>query len=221
MRISLAGQAFVGSWEWDGKEGRVGDLFFPYYDYVGKRFVKIGDLVSARRYLTIGWGHVVKAGEDFSAGVTLDRLHSIFESDLLGVELAIDQYVTAPYGLTQTQYDALVDFGHNLGAGRLRPENNTMIRLLNAGDYGAVARIDAAGNVQGHILDWDVVNGVHDPGLLERRRQEGRMWCSISTEEADERAAALHAESVRIAAERAASVQFSALDLLPSSEGRE
>ncbi len=219
MRISLAGQAFVGSWEWDGKEGfdTSKGLFFPYYDYVGKRFVKIGDLVSARRYLTIGWGHVVKAGEDFSAGVTLDRLHAIFESDLLGVELAIDEHVTAP--LNQNQYDALVDFGHNEGAGRLRPENNAMIRLLNAGDYGAVARIDAAGNVQGHILDWDVVNGAHDPGLLERRRQEGRMWCSDAPSTPDERAAALLAESTRIAAERAASVQFGLLDLLPT--GRE
>jgi lysozyme len=67
--------------------------------------------------------------------------------------------------LTQGQFDALVDFCFNLGAGRLAA--STLLKALNARRY------DAAGE---QLLRWDVAAGEVNAGLRARREAEARLW---------------------------------------------
>jgi lysozyme len=69
--------------------------------------------------------------------------------------------------LTQGQFDALVDFCFNLGAGRLA--SSTLLRCLNAG------RCDAAAE---QLLRWDLAGGEVNLGLKARRETELRLWKS-------------------------------------------
>ena len=67
--------------------------------------------------------------------------------------------------LTQGQFDALVDFCFNLGAGRLT--TSSLLRELNAGHY------EIAGE---QLLRWDFAGGVVNSGLKARRLAEFRLW---------------------------------------------
>jgi len=69
--------------------------------------------------------------------------------------------------LTQGQFDALVDFCFNLGAGRLA--KSTLLRCLNAGRYNDAAE---------QLLLWDLAGGEVNLGLKARREAELRLWKS-------------------------------------------
>jgi lysozyme len=74
--------------------------------------------------------------------------------------------VTVP--LTQGQYDALVSFTYNEGAGRL--QSSTLLKDLNAKEYGAVP---------GQLAEWVYGGGVKLPGLVTRRAAEARSFTSV------------------------------------------
>jgi lysozyme len=73
--------------------------------------------------------------------------------------------------LTQGQYDALVSFPFNEGAGRLQA--STLLKMLNAGNYQATA---------GQFGAWVYGGGVKLPGLVIRRAAEAEMFggCGIT-----------------------------------------
>jgi lysozyme len=114
---------------------------------------------------SIGYGH---HGPDVKEGMTwtLAQADSALDNDLQAVCKEIDSLVNVP--LTQGQYDALVDFTFNLGAGRLK--SSTLLRLLNSGDY-------AGAGLQ--FKHWDIVNGLPNQGLLARREAEQALWGSV------------------------------------------
>lgn len=67
--------------------------------------------------------------------------------------------------LNQHQRDALISFTFNLGQGNLR--DSTLLKKLNAGDYGAVpAELDK----------WIKAGGRTLPGLVKRRAGEGALF---------------------------------------------
>lgn len=114
---------------------------------------------------TIGIGHVVRPGESFPNGITHDQALALLANDLDIAEHGVNTRVTVD--MTQNQFDALVSFTFNCGAGALA-ESSTL-RLLNAGD------IDGAGQA---LLLWDKRKDPHtgalvvDGGLLARRKAE-------------------------------------------------
>jgi lysozyme len=63
--------------------------------------------------------------------------------------------------LSQGQYDALVSFTYNEGAGRL--QTSTLLTLLNAGNYAGAS---------GQFGDWVYGGGVKLTGLVTRRAAE-------------------------------------------------
>jgi lysozyme len=71
--------------------------------------------------------------------------------------------VKAP--LTQGQFDALVDFTFNLGAGRLA--SSTLLKSLNAGRYDDAAE---------QLLRWDHAGGQENAALKARREAEAELW---------------------------------------------
>jgi lysozyme len=116
---------------------------------------------------TIGYGHLIRPGETFPAGITEPQATAILSSDTQEAELAIARLVKV--ALTQGQFDALVDFCFNLGVGRLTA--STLLRELNAGNHDAAAA---------QLLSWDHAGGVIVAGLKARREAELQLWNSSS-----------------------------------------
>jgi lysozyme len=112
---------------------------------------------------TIGYGHLIKPGETFPNGITEQQAAAILSSDVQDAEQAVARLVKV--ALTQGQFDALVDFCFNLGAGRLA--GSTLLRDLNAGSPDAAAA---------QLLSWDHAGGVVVAGLRERREAELELW---------------------------------------------
>lgn len=167
MKTSGHGTAFIQAQEWIPRSARCGwneaqKLYFPYKDYKG--------------FWTMGCGHLVRSGEDFSAGRTEQQISDLLAADLSKVEQAIKEHVSAP--LTQNRYDALVSFGFNEGTGALDPAHHDPVRLINLYHYEAFARSGPNGKIVGEITAWDITGGVHDTGLARRRQAEGRMFCT-------------------------------------------
>ena len=107
---------------------------------------------------TIGWGHT---GPEVIEGLTItkDEADFLLEQDTQTAVDAVNRLVTV--SLTQSEFDALVDFVFNAGQGNFR--KSTLLRLLNEGDYqGAAKQFDL----------WDHAGGKVVAGLLRRRQDE-------------------------------------------------
>ncbi len=78
---------------------------------------------------TIGYGHRILPGESFPHGVQREQAEAILARDILEAEDHLRRLVKVP--LTQGQFDALVDFIFNLGAGRFAA--STLLREINSG----------------------------------------------------------------------------------------
>ena len=106
---------------------------------------------------TIGIGHRLLPGESFPGGVTLEAAQAILIHDLTFVQNELTVLVDP--SCTQNQWDALCDFGFNLGVGALK----TM--LAHGWDF-----------VPLQIPRWnhDRQNGIEvvDPDLTARRAAE-------------------------------------------------
>jgi len=83
--------------------------------------------------------------------------------DLHAAETAVTRMVNV--ALKQRQFDALVDFCFNVGAGKLATP--TFFKDFNAGEYGAAAE---------EMLRWDHVLGKEMAGLKARRESEFALW---------------------------------------------
>lgn len=80
---------------------------------------------------------------------------------------AVERYVQAK--LTQSQFDALVDFAYNAGAQNLR--TSTLLRKLNAGDIEGAA---------GQFSRWVFADGKALPGLIRRREAEAKLFRGVA-----------------------------------------
>ena len=112
---------------------------------------------------TIGYGHLIKVNEAFPDAITEPQAAAILDGDLREAEHAVARLVKV--ALTQGQFDALVDFCFNLGAGRLA--GSTLLRELNAGRHDAAAE---------QLLSWDHTGGQVNAGLKARREAELKLW---------------------------------------------
>lgn len=110
---------------------------------------------------TIGYG--TTAGVKMGDTITKERAEELLREDVKRFEAQVLRLVKVP--LTQGQFDALVSFVYNLGAGNL--SNSTLLRLLNAGDYkGAAAQFDR----------WVYASGKKLSGLVKRRAAERALF---------------------------------------------
>lgn len=110
---------------------------------------------------TIGVGHTkgVKRGDT----CTVEQAMEWLRDDVVGAEAAVLRLVTV--ALTQDEFDALVSFVFNVGAGAF--EGSTLLRRLNAGDYdGAAAQFKR----------WNKNDGRVMAGLTTRREAEAKLF---------------------------------------------
>jgi lysozyme len=84
---------------------------------------------------SIGYGHFIKPGEQFSEPMSETTAREILRRDAQIASDAVRAYVTVP--LAQNQFDALASFVYNVGVGAFR--SSTLLRVLNAGNYSAAA----------------------------------------------------------------------------------
>lgn len=114
-------------------------------------------------FRTIGFGHRQQPDENYPDGISLAQGESLLAIDILTAESAIARLVKVP--LAQGQFDALVDFVFNLGAGRLA--SSTLLSYLNARKYDAAAW---------QLLAWDRAGSRENAALKARREAEFRLW---------------------------------------------
>lgn len=110
---------------------------------------------------TIGYGHTlgVKRGQR----ITKERAYELLQADVKRFESAVNRQVEVP--LTQYQFNALVSFAFNVGAGAL--ESSTLLKRLNAREYNEVAP---------QLMRWVYADGKRSRGLERRRKVEGAMF---------------------------------------------
>lgn len=110
---------------------------------------------------TIGWGHTQGVEE----GMTCSQIQADqwLLDDVQDAVNAVNRLVKI--GITQEEFDALVDFTFNVGIGNFA--RSTLLADLNAN------------NVQGAIDEfekWDMAGGQHLAGLLRRRIAEKALF---------------------------------------------
>ena len=112
---------------------------------------------------TIGYGHLLRAGESYPNGISQADALELLRSDAQVAVNAVNAGVKV--AISQNSFDAIVSFTFNLGTGALA--SSTALRLLNTGDLQGAA--DA-------LLLWDKVNGVPNQGILNRREAERELF---------------------------------------------
>ena len=130
MNISPTGIAFI--------ESNESLILLPYNDN-GKQ--------------AIGYGHDLLPGESYPEGITQEQAEALLFHDLVPIQTALASLV--PPDCTQNQWDALCDFGYNLGVGALK------IMLGHGWDQVPV-----------QIPRWNHINGQVAAGLTARRANE-------------------------------------------------
>ena len=145
-------------------------------DTNGKNFIKSFEGLRLLAYQdsagvwTIGWGSTRYAnGLPVKKGDTLvnrECADDLFDLTLSPYEAAVNRDVKVP--LTQDQFNVLVDFEYNEGAGALG--ESTLLKKLNAGDYAGAAN---------QFLVWDEITNpaTHKKEVLDdlfKRRTKER-----------------------------------------------
>ena len=142
-------------------EGRVkiGGKHVIYDDKTGKPVDSNKELPKGA---TIGYGHLIKSGEDFRKGIT--EKQAILRSDILTAEFAVKDNITVP--LSQNQYDALVSLAYNIGAKNFA--GSTVVKYVNDSNYHNTKypTLESAWKA------WNKSGGGEMSGLSNRRHQE-------------------------------------------------
>ena len=114
---------------------------------------------------TNGYGHT-KGVTKTTKPITPTDGEALLAEDLVEFEDAVTDALVVP--VTQGQFDALVAFSFNVGAGAFR--KSTLLKKLNAGDaVGAAAE----------FLRWNKAKGRVLGGLVRRRKAERDMFLGL------------------------------------------
>jgi lysozyme len=121
-------------------------------------------------HCTIGHGHLVHRGRcnggepaEFRAGITPATSGAAPRADAAVAAAAVRDNVTV--ALTQQQFDALVSFTFNVGAGAFR--RSALLERLNHGHHESVPA---------QLRRWVTASGRTLPGLVARRDAEARLF---------------------------------------------
>jgi lysozyme len=106
---------------------------------------------------TIGYGHTRGVTEGMTC--TSDQAAQWLQNDVAAAVVCVLHMVDV--AISQAQFDALVSFVFNVGAGNFA--SSTLLRKLNAKDYTGAAD---------EFLKWNHVDGVVEGGLTTRREAE-------------------------------------------------
>lgn len=118
---------------------------------------------------TIGYGHLIKAGESVESPITLETAEQLLRDDLAPAVAAVNRAVKVH--LTQNQFDALVSLTYNIGVDAFK--RSTLVKYINS-DLKDKAIIE--------FMKWVNAGGRRVDGLIKRRYQEALMFMSYDTD---------------------------------------
>lgn len=112
--------------------------------------------------LTIGFG---STGKHVKPGMTIteDEAETLLRKDVGRFEDAVNKLVRVK--LDQDEFDALVAFSYNIGAGAFA--ESTLLKKLNAGDFGGAYK---------EFARWNKAGGRVLKGLVRRRAAEAALF---------------------------------------------
>lgn len=116
-------------------------------------------------YPTIGYGHLVREGEQFTS-ISTSEAEDLLIKDVAFAERAVLRLVDAP--LADGQFDALVSFTFNLGSGAF--QRSTLRRKVNR---------QAHSEVPGQLMRWVWAGGRRLKGLTLRRAAESKSYIRV------------------------------------------
>lgn len=123
--------------------------------------------------VTIGWGSTRDFdGKPIKPGTvwTQEQCNRKKAEDMAAFEKSVAKALGGSLVATsQPQFDALVSFTYNLGAGNLR--SSTLLRKHKAGDHSGAAR---------EFVKWNRARGRVMRGLTRRRKAESKLYRSGS-----------------------------------------
>lgn len=132
------------------------------------------DPVKKGKPWTIGYGHT---GDDVYPGLAISatRANQLFEQDIAKAEAKVNKY--AHSGLTQGQFDCLVDMVYNMGSAFIKPDN------IN-GDFDDFVASGNLPEMRKRIPQFRNANGKPMKGLIRRRASDLALWDGKSGDEA-------------------------------------
>ena len=157
MQVSQRGLDLIARFE--------GTVLGCYNDPAGHATIGIGHLLHHGGCTSIDYQ---RYGSRSNPKMSRDQAYQLLKLDAARFEAAVDRLVTVE--LNQNEFDALVSFAFNVGAGAL--EDSTLLRLLNQG-----RRRDAADQ----FGRWVHGGGQVLPGLVKRREAERALFLTPVT----------------------------------------
>lgn len=129
-----------------------------------KKFEGFSDTpyLCAAAYNTIGYGHKLSAEAQYNT-ISLIQAERLLKADLLKAEKAVMHYIRIE--LSDTQFDALVSFTFNCGAGAL--QRSTLRQKINYRLYDEASK---------EFLKWVYVGAKKIDALVRRRTLESRLF---------------------------------------------
>lgn len=124
--------------------------------------------------VTIGWGHTSHHGRKVSMGDVWSQREcdAEFKTDMHIFERDVHRLVKVP--LKQWQFDALVSFAYNCGAGNLAA--STLLKKVNARNFEGAAL---------EFQRWNKANGKVMSGLVRRRASEALLFQNLPDNDYD------------------------------------
>jgi len=113
--------------------------------------------------LTIGFGTVIKDPKPYLQGITKEQATNMMMNEIIKNERSINRLVKV--FINQNQFDALISFVYNLGAGNLQA--STLLRKLNNLDFlGAADEFPKWRKAGGRVLQGLVRRRLAERGLF-------------------------------------------------------
>lgn len=117
---------------------------------------------------TIGYGHLIKSGEDFRNGITEGVATELLRSDIAVAERAVQDNIKV--SLSQNQFDALVCLAYNIGTKNFA--NSTVVKYINNPNFHSSKYPD----LESAWKAWNRLRGKISNGLIKRRQYEWDMY---------------------------------------------
>lgn len=151
LKTSSAGISMIRQYE--GAKNKV------YLDSAGLKTIGVGHLLTSSE-LSSGVISLPSGNVQWANGITNAQMDELLALDVRPAEASVRANVKVP--LTQAQFDSLVSFTFNVGTGAFK--SSTMLKELNAGNYG---------KVPSELMRWNKAGGKEVRGLTTRRQNEG------------------------------------------------
>lgn len=162
MKISESGIAMLKQLEGCVKSG---NRHIIYDDRNGRPVTSTTQLP---RGATIGYGHLIKPGEDFRNGILESVATDLLRSDIAATERGVQSCVIVP--TSQNQYDALVMLAYNIGVNNFA--KSTVVKYINNLNFHSSIYSD----LESAWMAWNRAHGTPCPGLTARRHAEFNLY---------------------------------------------